>query len=283
MAQVMHHTSLWFGYRYVVKKLLEQGEFVSPRGLHTLELRDVTLQFDEVTSMPTGCGRGVNQAIGVAEALQLISGKSDPDLLCRITPNMKQFMDDTPGGLVQHGAYGPRAGWQAPRVIRRLLNDPDTRQAVISVYSPALDLHDPPPKDVPCTLNLAFAIRRDGLHMTTIMRSNDAWWGLAYDAFQFSQLQWSIAKSVNVPPAAYTHVVLSLHLYERDLEAARALHKPEPVEDPNHYMGVGRFGDAWDVIRLRASNLLEGYLPPDPTPTERAMWDHIHPYTVKDC
>ena len=283
MATMMTYRCLQQSYHELCYFVLEQGRESAPRGMKTRELQDVVLVFSEPKeSLPVGTGRKLNPALGVAEALQLISGRTEPDLLCRITPNMRQFMHESPTGLVQHGAYGPRAGWQTGKVVHRLEVDPGTRQAVISVYSPALDLHEPPPKDVPCTLSIVLRVHDGYLYATTVMRSNDIWWGLAYDAFQFTQLQCSIAKTLDVHPGTYTHVAHSLHVYERDFESARGLRRPAP-SDVVKVNGVGRRGMSWETIEERASTLLDGRLPRDPTTSERWMWDHLHPYTIKDC
>ena len=59
------------------------------------------------------------------------------------------------------------------------------------------------------------------------MRSNDVWWGLPYDVFQFTQLQLTLARLLDVAPGEYTHMVGSLHAYERDADGIDALVMPE--------------------------------------------------------
>ena len=49
------------------------------------------------------------------------------------------------------------------------------------------------------------------------MRSNDIWFGLPYDIFQFTSLQILLSMELGVGIGTYTHICGSLHLYERDL------------------------------------------------------------------
>ena len=54
------------------------------------------------------------------------------------------------------------------------------------------------------------------------MRSNDVWWGVPYDVFQFTFLQIQLAQVLGLEPGVYTHQAGSFHLYDRDrVEASR--------------------------------------------------------------
>ena len=212
------------GYVSVVQDVLAYGEHVTVRGQGTTELLSASVTLtDPLDALPLHVGRRLNPAIAAVEAAQLISGRSHPDLMCRISQNFRQFMD---GGTF-HAPYGPRITAQISSVLRRLRDDPFTRQAVITIWDPALDQQEGY-HDYPCTLSLQFLIRRGKLDMQVHMRSNDVWRGLAYDAFQFTQLQASIARYLHVPLGVYRHHAASLHLYDSDQDAAMemiALHR----------------------------------------------------------
>ena len=75
-------------------------------------------------------------------------------------------------------------------------------------------------KDIPCTYGLSFLVRENQLHVTTIMRSNNAWTLLPYNVFEFTLLAEIVASRVHVPLGSYTHHCISLHLYENDFTAA---------------------------------------------------------------
>ena len=137
-----------------------------------------------------------------------------------VGPQFKNYAEDN--GLF-HGAYGLRTDGQYEKVIERLKNDPDTRQAVVTIWDPKLDLL-PQKRDYPCTILHQFRIRDNKLNMTVFMRSNDVWLGAAYDFFQFTRVQLAMANVLGIEPGKYTHHVGSLHIYEQHYEAADKLY-----------------------------------------------------------
>lgn len=207
------------GYIELVRAVRDRGHYVEPRGLGCYEVTGATLVVHEplLDAMPTGLGRRLNPAIGVAEALQLVGGVSTPELLCRIAPNFADFLD---GGAF-YGAYGPRLLPQLDEVYRKLIDDPDTRQAVATIWRP--DDAFVATRDLPCTTSMQFLLRDGTLELHVTMRSNDLWWGWSYDAFQFTRLQQAMADALDVAVGVYVHRVGSLHLYRRDVEAVDAL------------------------------------------------------------
>lgn len=269
------------GYPGICQYVVENGNSVAPRGEATHELLDVTIVVnDPADTLPIGTGRKLVLAIGAVEALQLIAGASFPDLTCRVAPAMRRFMD---GGTF-HGAYGPRTRQQMPQVIKKLQDDPDTRQAVITIWDPALDNFDGL-HDYPCTVMLQFLIRNDELQLHVTMRSNDVWWGLAYDAFQFSQLQCAVANCLKMTAGSYFHHAVSLHAYERDFESIKALHAPVGLR-AEHYAGFGSAGEItmpWSEIAADALGILDGtFEPTESMPTERWYWNTLEPYRVNE-
>lgn len=236
------------GYVTIARALQRHGTPVSPRGVPTREFIDAVIHLlDPHDSLPTDVGRAVNPAIGAVEALQLIGGLSDPALMLKVTPNFGQFMD---AGIF-HGAYGPRVRPQLDAALTKLKSDRDTRQAVVTLWDP---LHDNVPgmHDYPCTVMLQWMIRDDKLIAHTTMRSNDVWWGLAYDVFQFTQLQLTMCNMLGVEPGSYFHHAVSLHLYERDVESVDALHAPRT--------SAARFVPWWAGLKnfATARRLIEG-------------------------
>ena len=236
-------------YELSTEILPNKGDAVSPRGEDTFEIRGATIEITNPTdALCTGMGRMQNLKLAALEALQLIGGFSDPQLMKRASPPMARYMD---GGVLT-GAYGPRIASQMPTVLRRLENDPDTRQAIVTIWDPVQDLFRQH-KDLPCTVYLSFYIRNDQLQMHTHMRSNDIWLGWTYDVFQFTQLQCTVANALDLYPGTYTHYVDSLHIYARDVEAARKLTKPESW-NRDRVTGI-RYGYDWTDIQARAYNI----------------------------
>lgn len=225
----LHVPDLRQGYIEVVEYVRDRGAPVSPRGQATREVLDAVVVLEDPTdALPVGIGRKLNPAIAAAEALQLIGGFSDPALMTRVTPNFAQFKD----AGVFHGAYGPRVRPQLPAVVERLKKDRDTRQALVVLWDPMHDLFVQDSRDYPCTTMLQFLVRKGRLVLHTTMRSNDVWWGLAYDAFQFTQLQLTVADVLGIPAGPYHHHAVSLHIYDRDLPALAKLHSPLDAEPP---------------------------------------------------
>lgn len=215
----LHVPDLRTGYLELVDLVRAKGERAAPRGLPTREVLDVTVVLEDTKdAVPVGTGRGLNLRIGATETVHLLAGLSDAYQLVNVTSRFRDFMN----GPRLLGAYGPRAHRQWDQVIERLVTDPDTRQATVSIWHPT-ELEVTNQRDVPCTVALHFLVRDDKLLMQTWMRSNDLWLGVPYDFLVFTRVQHALAWALGLEPGTYTHTASSLHLYERDLERAEQL------------------------------------------------------------
>lgn len=169
--------------------------------------------------------RDANPFFHLIEAMWILSGSDHVHLPKYFLPSIEQFSDD---GMVFHGAYGHRLRAyrgvsyegnghdtidQLSEVVKLLQGKPDTRQAVLSIWDPELDLGTDT-KDMPCNDMVMLNIRDDYLHMTVCNRSNDVILG-AYgaNAVQFSFLQEWIAAAVGVNVGLYTQQSNSYHVY----------------------------------------------------------------------
>ncbi len=209
------------------------GIQVAPRGLATREIMGAHLCLTDPTRhfLDLPPARILNPAFAVAESLWIMSGSDDPWIFT-FNRALEQYADD---GILR-GAYGPRMRrWfgtspgevalagraavdQLDEVRRLLLKEPSSRRAVIQLFNPNSDFRSN--RDVPCTLGYRFYVRENLLHMHTTMRSQDLWLGFGYDVFAATFLQQMLANWLGVDLGEYHHHVDSLHLYERDLEAA---------------------------------------------------------------
>jgi len=204
--------------------VLAAGAVVAPRGMDTLEVLGASLTLTDprrrLVDVPPA--RILNPAFAVAEAVWILSG-SDDLWICTYNDRLADYTDN--GRLM--GAYGPRLRrWdgvvdQLDKVRRVLLKDPQSRQAVIQLFSPAVDFQGH--KDVPCTLGYRFFLRDGLLHMHTTMRSQDLWRGFCYDIFAATMLQELLAGWLGVGLGSYRHFADSLHLYTSDVPAAHRL------------------------------------------------------------
>lgn len=271
MATLIEVPDLDAGYIDVLETVMAKGSLTSPRGMPTRELLGVTILVrDAMNTMPLGCTeRYALPALGVAEALQLIAGQSYPRLMTRITRNFTQFMD----GEILQGAYGPRIRAQLPLVVELLRQDPDTRQAVIQIWDVLRDLMTGG-NDIACTLALQFVLRNNVLELHSKMRSQDVWWGLAYDVYMFSELLGTVASLLRVQVGTITHTVTSLHAYERDFNRIDKTIQAGWSGIRSGFASVGLGWETnWDTheIQGRANLMLRGVVPANADFHERWM------------
>ena len=121
-----------------------------------------------------------------------------------------------------HGNVNSNYGWQWERtsqldiVIQMLKDNPETRQAAISIYD-GKEISDYT-NDTPCTYAVQFTILDDKLNMCVAMRSNDLWYGFCNDQYCFSRLQLLVADELEIRLGTYFHFVHNLHLYNNIIE-----------------------------------------------------------------
>jgi len=215
-----------------LRRLIGYGEPIAPRGQKTIELPQLTFIADMRHPVLMTPKRSLNYRFMAAEALWILEGEDRVETIAPWNSRIAQFSDD---GKTFFGAYGPRYVAQLPYVVNKLMNDPDTRQAGLTLWRPC----PPETKDVPCTIALFFQIRNDKLNCHVFMRSSDAWLGLPYDTFNFSMIAHQVCGFLNqhrrgsaarnnkaepddIEPGSLFLTAASSHLYERDLETARA-------------------------------------------------------------
>ena len=115
------------------------------------------------------------------------------------------------------GNVNSNYGWQWERtsqldiVIQMLKDNPETRQAAISIYD-GKEISDYA-HDTPCTYAVQFTVLNDKLNMSVVMRSNDLWYGFCNDQYQFSNLQTLVAYETGYDVGTYYHFAHNLHLY----------------------------------------------------------------------
>lgn len=256
---------------YSLIRDISAGREVTIRGHRLKEIEGpVTLCYTE----PGACfmpipGRKFNIFFALAEVMWMWSGRGDVEWISHYNSNMKSFQDgDNPEF---HGAYGLRVRkwkpyWglsdtasevdQLEEAIKKIVVDPFTRQAVISLWHPAYDNGSPPTKDTPCNNLVYFSLRDGKLDMTVVIRSNDVIWGTPYNVCQFSHLQ-AIAVGMlrqeldqtsgsGEPPrekdkvqiGTLTYVVQNLHYYLDQADETRELLIKKatwPVTDPKDF------------------------------------------------
>lgn len=224
-------------YEQLIRELISAPDHESaPRGQRIRESLAVTL----VLTDPRGrvlenSARGLNCGFAVGEFIWYWQGKRDLETMLYYNRRMADFSDD---GRTLNSAYGHRmmGSWMDGELsqwnvcVKTLLDDPDSRRAVLLINSAADQRKAAGPggsKDVPCTLSLQFFVRRGRLDLHVHMRSNDAVWGLSYDLFSFTMFQEMMLLTLRTFPrfvglelGTYYHTAGSLHIYERHFELA---------------------------------------------------------------
>lgn len=207
--------------------LLKHGAEISPRGQPTLELPQRTFTIDMKHPVVMATERKLNYKFMAAEAYWILSGDDQVKTIAPYNKRIAEFSDD---GVVFFGAYGPKIHQQLPYVVVKLLMDPDTRQAGLTIWRES----PPETKDVPCTVALFWQLRANRLNCHAFMRSSDIWLGLPYDLFNFSMLSHKVCAQLNeartnedpvnpsnIQPGALFLTAASSHLYQRDADLAR--------------------------------------------------------------
>lgn len=258
----------------ICEGILAYGQEVSPRGSLTKEVLGCQFAIqDPHDVVADGIGRkNLKPAIGALEALQNISGLSRPALFQQVVPASKRWGDNV-------ATYAERlhASHQLEHVLMKLREDRDTREAVALIWGRD-DLVNGQAPNL-CTIGLQFLVRDDKLVCFCYMRSNDAWYGLCYDLFQFTQLQISIANTLGLEAGPYVHHATSMHLYERHFEVAGELREGEGLAG-QPILGIGHFGMDWSEIKQRATAILMGATPSDETPAEAWYREQLAPYIL---
>lgn len=219
-------------YPLVNDHILNNKEWQASRDGKVKELIDFkTIITNPYRRCVGGYNRNINVFFLLAEAMWIFTGRKDVRFLALFNKNMEKFSDD---GVVFHAPYGFRLRhWgvrsedkfcednvhaaqgydQVEDAIRIFDANPNTRQVVMSIWNPELDL-GAKTKDIPCN-DLVMLKIRDGKLVTTIQnRSNDLHWGLPTNIFQFSFLTEMMAGCLGIELGSQTHNSQSLHIYD---------------------------------------------------------------------
>ena len=133
-----------------------------------------------------------------------------------IVPKIWERMADVETGTVQSN-YGWQweREYQLDKIVAKLKHQPDTRQAVITIYDgkEIRDYHF----DTPCTTAIQFSVVNNMLNMCVTMRSNDLWFGFCNDQYCFSELQKLVSERTGYGIGTYFHFAHNIHIYNQQL------------------------------------------------------------------
>ena len=107
---------------------------------------------------------------------------------------------------------------QVKKIIKRIKDDPDSRQLFISVW----DISDIEKlggiSRVPCTLGYQIQIRKGALNITYLQRSCDLATHFVNDVWMAHEMQSFLAHATEWKIGTFTHWIGSLHLFKKDSE-----------------------------------------------------------------
>lgn len=220
-------------YAVVLADLLDDPDWtISPRGQVCHEIMNYSFTVSHPSAGPivTRCAeRNATMAAYLETELRLYLSGEDRAVVWAAEASKfwaKLANDDgtinSNYGLLAFYKRSLPGGWTPWRwAVESLIADPDTRQAYVRFALPEHQFWNN--KDQVCTMHMMFMRRQGKIHGTTVMRSNDAVKGLAYDMPWFCYLLGRMAEEIDVPMGTYTHVAHSMHLYEKDVEIARRM------------------------------------------------------------
>jgi len=202
-------------YEYVHDKILQEGiEFGDTKTLFNVGFYITDPKDRKIINKE----RNWKEDYAEAEWQWYLSG--DPsinklgDIYGKIPEIWKRMADD-------NGCVNSNYGWQWQRsydsvsqldsVIKTLKDNPESRQAAISIYDCKEQYRYK--TDTPCTYAVQFTIVHGRLDMCVTMRSNDLWYGFCNDQYQFSKLQEMVSKQLDIETGVYYHFAHNMHLY----------------------------------------------------------------------
>jgi len=198
-------------YEYIHDKILQHGvDFADTKALFNVGFYITDSMDNKIINKE----RNWKEEYALAEWQWYLSGDRNIEKLGELygkVPEIWKRMAD------KHGNVNSNYGWQWNRngqldkIIQMLQDNPDTRQATISIYD-GKEIQDYS-YDTPCTYAVQFTILHGRLDMCVTMRSNDLWYGFCNDQYCFSELQRLVSTQLNVEPGTYYHFAHNMHLY----------------------------------------------------------------------
>ena len=130
-------------------------------------------------------------------------------------PKIWKRMADEKGLVNSNYGYQMYRNDQLYYVAAKLAENPNTRQAAISIYD--CKEHGLYKTDTPCTYAIQFTVLNNRLNMSVYMRSNDLWYCFCNDQYQFSCIQQMVSEMSGYDIGTYYHHAHNLHLYNNKI------------------------------------------------------------------
>ena len=109
---------------------------------------------------------------------------------------------------------------QLEKVVQKLLREPGTRQAIITIYDKEDQRGLGGKFRIPCSLTYQFLIRDGKLNLIYHMRSCDYYTHFKFDVALAILLLHYVARKLKVDRGYFTHFIGSFHVFRKDWEKA---------------------------------------------------------------
>lgn len=191
--------------------VLEETRHGPVKSIPTPVLLEIHRPDERVITYPK---RNANPFFHCLEFAWMMAGTQDVEWIAQFNSRMTEFADD---GKI-NGAYGYRWldhwGDQVAKVINCLIQDPQSRQAVIAMWDPSQDLYPAQWNDRPCNTHIYFRVQNGMLNMTVCNRSNDMMWGMfGANVVHMTMLHELIAHFTGLKLGVYRVFTHNLHVY----------------------------------------------------------------------
>ena len=206
----------------VYKDIYKNGEEVIVRGLKTKEILNYQVVFPPYMRFMNFQGRNLSLNYIKREIKWYLGNDKMDTSICKYAKIWKDLINKD-GSI--NSNYGQYIIPNFKRCANTLLGDEYSRRAIIMIGNN--ENYSSETKDYCCTLSMSFCIRKNKLHMTVKMRSNDAVFGMANDVATFSIFHEMMfvflrdTKYNNLELGNYTHQADSLHIYETHYKMLR--------------------------------------------------------------
>jgi thymidylate synthase len=120
---------------------------------------------------------------------------------------------------------------QMQMLIKQLINNPDSRRHIISLWNPAqIDQMRLPP----CYLYFQFFVEHDKLNMFVVQRSGDLFLGIPYDMALFTKILLYVSEKVGLKANWLEVQIVDAHIYDNQYDAIHEYLMQDTFDTPEY-------------------------------------------------
>jgi thymidylate synthase len=224
-------------YKELLYKCLASGTGRNDRtGIGCNSIFNANLRIDLKEGFPLLTGRKMFQKTFDTEFEWFMNGET----------NVQRFRDANvkiwDAWADENGDLGPVYGHQMRNfndqnidqmqmLIKNLIDDPDSRRHIISLWNPIqLDQMALPP----CYLYFQFFVDRGKLNMFVVQRSGDLFLGIPYDVALFTKILLYVAEKVSLEANLLEIQIIDAHIYDNQSTAIHKYFEQESFDPPEY-------------------------------------------------